>query len=207
MTYILAKLLGLSFILAATLIVTAKIPSVDRLITTEKDSISKFEDQRTLAAISSLQASHIATRKRLYLMEANIAGYTKQGTVRQAELRQRALDQDVTEIRNWNALFSKGEESELFQKTEQEIQVIIHNEELTIEQKIGEVETLVSSARNEGNNRLIAAHKNRDEYKKKQAEFEKSRLFWNLLFLGLQILGICLLTGSEIVDKLIVKNS
>ena len=134
-------------------------------------------------------------------MEANIAGYIKQGTVRQAEIRQRALDQDVIEIRNWNALFSEGEESELFQETEQEIKVIIHNEELTIEQKIGEVETLVTSTRSEANNRLIAAHEDRDERKKKQEEFEKSRLFWHRLFLGLQILGIIFLTSSEIVDK------
>ena len=201
MTYIRLKVLGLVFYLVATLVITAKIPSVDRLIATEKDSITKFEYHRIIAAMSSLQARHIAAQKRLYLMEANIAVYTNQGRARQAELRQRALDQDINEIRSWNVLFSTGEESELFQKAEQEIQVIIQNEELTVEQKIGEVETLASSALDEANDRLIAAQENRDEHIKKQEEFEKSRLFWHRLFLGLQILGIIFLTSSEVVDK------
>ena len=203
---IIAKSLGLIFILLSTFVITAIIPSIDSDIDTEKESIRKFEDQRTLAAIFSLQASHIANGKKLYLMEANIAGYTDQGRRRQTELRQRALNQDIKEIGNWNALFSKGEESELFQTTEEEIQQIVENEKLTIEEKIGEVENIRINTFNQASSRLAAAHEKRDEHKKKQGEIENSRLLWDRIFLCLQISGILLLSGSEIVEKLFIKN-
>jgi len=113
---IISKCLGSLFIIAGTSIATATLPSVDRLIQTERESIEKWKDQRILAGISILETSHIANLKRLYLIEANKAEYTGQEGESQIESRQGALDQDVTEIRNWNASFSKGEESDSFKR-------------------------------------------------------------------------------------------
>ena len=204
---IIAKSIGLLFIIVGTLIATAKIPSIDRLVEIENESIAKFEDQRILAGISILKASHIANLKQLYLMEANIATYTGQGRDSQIELRQKALNQDATEIRNWNVLFSKGEESELFQETEKEIQSIAQDEQLTIEKKLEKVEEILLNAHNHANKRLATAHQKRNEHKNEKEKLEKSRLIWNTIFLWLQILGIVLLTGSEIFEKLFIKNT
>jgi len=204
---IIAKSIGLLFIIVGTLITTAELPLIDRLIGIENESIAKFEDQRILAGISMLKASHIANLKRLYLMEANIATYTGQERKRQIELRQKALNQDATEIRNWNALFSKGEKSKLFQKTEKEIQDIAQDNKLSIEQKLEKVEKIQLNTRNQASERLTSAHQKRNKHKTQKEKHEKSRLAWNTIFLWLQILGIALLTGSEIVKNFLIKNT
>lgn len=204
---IVTKSIGLLFILVGTLIATAKLPSIDRLVGVENESIAKFEDQRILAGISILKASHIANLKQLYLMEANIATYTGQERERQNVLRQKALNQYATEIRNWNTLFSKGEKSELFQKTEKEIQDIAQDNELLIEQKLEKVEKIKLNTRDQASERLTTAHQKRNKHKVQKEKLEKSRLAWNTIFLWLQILGIALLTSSEILEKLFIKNT
>ncbi len=204
---ILAKSIGLIFIIVGTYIATTKLRSIDRRIQTENESIEKFEDQRILAGISMLKASHIANLKRLYLMEANIAMYSGEKRERAVELRKKALNQDATEIRNWNALFSKGETSELFQNAEEEVKKIATNTQLTIEQKLEKVENILVNARDEANERLRIAHQKRNEHKNKKGEFKKTHLLWNNAFMWLQILGLTLLAGSEIIEKLIIKNS
>ena len=102
---------------------------------------------------------------------------------------------------------SKGDKSELYQQSEREIQSIAQDNQLSIEQKLEKVEKIQLSAVNQAKERLATAHQKRNEHQIQKEELEKSRLVWNTIFLWLQILGVVLLTGSEIIEKLFIKTT
>ncbi len=203
---IIVKLVGLLFIIIATYIATVKLPSINRLIQNESDNIDQFKDNRILAAISTSRASDLGLSARLNIMEANIVGYTNQKKESEIALRHEALEDLFAEIQNWCLLFTKGNLSDVFQDAKREAEKI-NSGDTTIEHKFKRMVDLLNTVRNAAFQRIDEAHVKRDIHKAQKSNIENRRLVWNNVFIWFQISGLCVIAGSEVIEKLISINS
>jgi len=203
-----AKLIGFVLVVFATFISTVKIPAIDKRISGLEEAIAKFRDNRILVGLSKLdQEAHII-QKNMLLSEANQVIYTR-GLKEQVEtispeerikaLRQEALNKTIG-LAEWTAINRQ-------EYTRKRISKILANETLTTRDKIRKVETIVDENRAIESKRLEGRHRERNKNKNNKANLEISRSRWANCFAWLQITGLIMFSGAEVIDKLIVRRN
>jgi hypothetical protein len=74
------KLCSYVGLILSTFTITVIVPKIDKKIDKEIETINKINEGRIFFGISALNASHISTRKRIDLLEANLILYLRQNT-------------------------------------------------------------------------------------------------------------------------------
>ena len=192
------KLIGFLFIISATIIITLVIPSKDKKIEHVSSEIERFNSGRVLGAMTSLNVNHIATRKQIDMLQANLLKDSKAAQF----LRQRALNRTVTMINNWAGFYVGGDKS-ITENIKNEIDKIVNDNDINLDTKLKRADEFLYATEEDAFERLSKAHDERNEKKAKLNKFEENRSRWNSGFVWLQILGLILFTGSETIEKII----
>lgn len=189
------KLFGFLLVIVATVIATVKIPAIDKKISNATEVIINFRDYRILTALSKLDNEAHLIQRMLMLSEANQVIYADGPAERVSELRQKALDKTIG-LAEWTNIEDKED-------TKKKISEILTNTILTIEDKIKEVEKILDANRAAESARLERKHLERNENKAMKENLEINRMLWTKWFACLQISGLILFSGAEIMDKLL----
>jgi len=198
-----AKLAGFLLVIVATIVATVKIPSIDKKISNTKEAIGKFRDSRILTGICKLAYGEDFTKRRIELFERN--QMIMQGGDKKAirELAKRALNDTAKLARQWAVLLSDDKESELLKSTNDSIDKILADETVPLLEKIDKVEKIWKENQSAASNRLKVAHEKYHKDKAVKENHEKARLFCTKLFAWLQISGLILFSGAEIIGKVV----
>jgi hypothetical protein len=164
------KLIGFLFIISATVIITLVIPSKDKKIEDMSSEIERFNSGRVFGGMVSLNANHIATRKRIDLLEVHLI---KDGSAKQALLKS-AMDRTVTGIRHWTKFYAGGDKS-VSQNIENQIDKIVNDKTINLNTKFERLEELAEKTRIDAFERLSKAHDKRDETKAKLNKLKENR--------------------------------
>jgi hypothetical protein len=196
------KLIGFMLVVVATIISTVIIPSIDEELSELNKEIFHFKDSRILAGISMLHYGGQRIFRRIELFEANQLIIAKQDKQSVNELRKRALEQTARMAGEWATLLG-GDEAEIVKKeTETQINEIIENENLTFNDKLTKVEEIWTDNITKASERLKKAHEKYHQHKSLKENIGKNKSIWTKGFAWLQILGLILFSGAEIIGKL-----
>ena len=200
------KLLGFLFVVIATFLSTVRIPAIDRKVSEREKAIDKFNYSRIMVGICKLDYGEHFTQRRIDLFEANqMVGISKekQGV---KKLRERVLKNTAELARCWASFWGGEDASATLENTNANLDKILSDESMTVEAKITEVEKLWTDNQDKASSRLRDAHKKFKSNKRVKKDLEDERLFWFRFFIWLQISGLILFSGAEIIGDLIKFN-
>lgn len=195
------KLFGFLLIVVATFIATVEIPALDKEISSSNEDISKFKESRVVTALCMLNYGELFTRRRIELFEANQTILTGKDKKSVNELRTRALNQTIILARLWASLMGGDEANARSQDTDKKIQEIAADKNINIVEKLGKVEQIWKENQAAASKRLEIAHERYSTHKTIKKNLEKVRAGWAKGFAWLQIIGLILFSGAEIIDK------
>ena len=142
------------------------------------------------------------TRRQIELFEANQMIHTGKDKEIVKELRKKALSQTIALADQWAFLMGGDEANARRQDTEKKIQEIVADENIKIEEKLSKIEQIREANQAAFSKRLEVAHEEYGTDKTIKENLEKDRLRWANGFAWLQIIGLILFSGAEIIDKL-----
>ena len=202
-----AKLIGFLFVAVATIISTVKIPSIDEKLSKLNKEIFDFKDGRILGGISMLHYGGQRIFRRIELFEANQLILSKQDKQKINELRKRALEQTARMAGEWATLFGGDEAEKIKEESKKQINEVVYNENLSFDDKLTQVEKIWTNNIAQASQRLKVAHEKYHQHNSMKEDIERDKLLWAKGFAWLQILGLILFSGAEIVGKLIYSKA
>lgn len=197
-----AKLIGFLFVVVATIISTVKMRSIDEELSNLNKEIFDFKDARTMAGISMLHYGAQRIFRRIELFEANQLIIAEQDKQSINELRKRVFQQTARMAGEWAAFFSK-EEAEIMEKeTKKRIIEIANNKNLTFADKLAEIEKIWTDNIAKATERFKTAQEEFHQHNAMKEDVERNKSRWAKAFAWLQIGGLILFSGAEIIGKL-----
>lgn len=194
------KLFGFLLIIVATFIATVKVPALDKKISSSNEDISKFKESRFMTALCMLHYGEQFTRRRIELFEANQITLAGKGKESVNELRKRALNQTIALAQQWASLMGGDEADVRKEDTDEKLREIV-DQNTTIEDKLAKAEEIWKENQAAASKRLDVAHEKYRKHKTVKENLERVRSGWAKGFAWLQIIGLILFSGAEIIDK------
>lgn len=192
------KLLGFLLVVVATFISTVIIPKRDKEITERKEKIERFDYSRIMTAMCKLDYGEHFTKRRIELLERNQMIIHGVDNAKIKELNRRLLYDTVQLAISWGSLLGREESENIKNRVDE----IVSNKKMSYVSRIDEVEKVWRENQEAVSKKLEESHVRNTENKTLKSEYETSKLLWSKCFVWLQILGLILFSGAEIIGKL-----
>jgi len=192
------KLLGFLLVVVATYISTVRIPKIDKEITERKEEIERFDYSRIMTVMCKLDYGEHFTKRRIELFERNQMIIHGVDNAKIKELNRRLLHDTVQLAISWGSLLGR----EASKNIKNRVDDILSNKKMSYVSRIDEVEKVWRENQKAVGKKLEQSHVRNTENKTLKSEYEASRLLWSKCFVWLQILGLILFSGAEIIVRL-----
>ncbi|MBC2705308.1 hypothetical protein [Desulfobacula sp.] len=187
-------------IIAATIIFSVAIQSIDGKLNSISEKISQ---QKTNSIIYKQLLSSIAGQfleRRLDFFERNNRIINKAGFNIRNELEDKILD--ITKkiiVRQKGSLIENGSNKSGMISLKQELDSIIKDPNMSFSVKLDKLEPIREKTASSLNDRFINYQSELNKLRKKEKDHKKRKLFWNCLFIWLQVTGLIALSFGELL--------
>lgn len=198
------RLFGFLLLVTATAIQIAIIPPMDSQINELNEKLGKsyVREQKSLQHMTNVRLIQI--QEELYLFQSNLFLDHNDKILFVNELRKKALDKAIIAAKSLDTILHGRKGKQLEKQTENEINGILNDNNLTIDEKRNRVSHLFDENLSEANQRLNTLYADRNEIIEKINRDKNSRYSFNKWFLVFQILGLGFFSLPEVIERFII---